>query len=83
MEAPEAAPAAGRKVLLFGWGAAAEQVLKELSRFVAKAEESSPIVVCCISQTSQAKDCDLQDVCASLGFECVLLDSNAEILKPL
>ncbi|CAJ1334327.1 unnamed protein product [Effrenium voratum] len=71
-------PPRQRRVLLFGWGAAAEQVLKELSLC---GEAGSPPTVCCISQTSQAKDCDLRDVCTALGFDCVLLDSNDEIFK--
>ncbi|CAE7466953.1 arnA [Symbiodinium natans] len=71
------------QVLLFGWGAAAEEVLKELSSVgteqVGGSLPSSAIL--CISQTSQAKDCDLRDVCAALGCECVLCDSEAEILE--
>lgn len=75
MEAPRPA-SLGKRVLVFGWGAAAEQVLKELSRFKEGLE-----AVSCISHTSQAKDCDLRDVCTALDFDCVLLDSNADILK--
>ncbi|CAE7246124.1 arnA, partial [Symbiodinium sp. CCMP2456] len=70
-------------VLLFGWGAAAEQVLKELSSIGTEQVGGSlpSSAVFCISQTSQAKDCDLRDVCAALGFKCVLSDNEVEILE--
>eukprot|EP00933_Yihiella_yeosuensis_P083036 TRINITY_DN97116_c0_g1_i1.p1 TRINITY_DN97116_c0_g1~~TRINITY_DN97116_c0_g1_i1.p1 ORF type:complete len:304 (+),score=54.33 TRINITY_DN97116_c0_g1_i1:131-1042(+) len=76
----------GRRVLVFGWGAACEEVLRELATYAgAEAGGSSSScnasAVKCISHTKQASDCDLQEVSKSLGFECVLLDKNAEILE--
>jgi len=76
--------AASPRVLVFGWGAAAEQFLTELS--VYKAGEagrssSSASAVCCISPTSQASDCDLREVCSRYGFECVLVDAAADIFE--
>mmetsp|Transcript_41928 Transcript_41928/g.97651 ORF Transcript_41928/g.97651 Transcript_41928/m.97651 type:complete len:276 (-) Transcript_41928:143-970(-) len=73
-----------QRVLLFGWGAAAEQVLKELSAVSTEqvgGSASSSVTVFCISHTAQAKDCDLQDVCRALGYHCVLCDDNSEILE--
>lgn len=64
-----------RRVLVFGWGAAAAEVLRELSAYAGKCEA----VVHCLSHASQAKDCDLREVCASFGFGCDLHDKNAEL----
>lgn len=66
----------GQRVLVFGWGAACEAVLSELAVY---ADERSA-VVSCISQVSQADDCDLRDVCSRLGFACTLCDDDAELV---
>jgi len=70
---PSVAP---RRVLLCGWGAAAERVLRELVVFV----ESGAAVVGCISHLSQASDCDLREVCTQMGFHCALCDSDEDVL---
>eukprot|EP00931_Biecheleriopsis_adriatica_P053600 TRINITY_DN31406_c0_g1_i1.p1 TRINITY_DN31406_c0_g1~~TRINITY_DN31406_c0_g1_i1.p1 ORF type:complete len:326 (+),score=64.62 TRINITY_DN31406_c0_g1_i1:58-978(+) len=86
MESPGAGTCTSRRVLVFGWGAAAEEVLRELAAYAAGGDSAgsssaSASAVLCISHASQAADCDLQKVCASLDFECVLQDKNSDILK--
>lgn len=74
----------GRRVLVFGWGAAAEAVLEELAKYStqqAGGSSSSSAIVCCLSHEQQAADCDLRVVCQRLGFECVLNDRNACLLE--
>lgn len=63
-----------RRVLVFGWGAAAEAVLREVAMYKTAA------TVLCISHNSQASDCNLQDVCNQLSMSCKLSDVDAEIL---
>jgi len=64
-----------KRVLVFGWGAAAAGVLDEI------AEQSSLAEVSCISHTSQASECNLQEVCLRHGFNCTLTDSDDEVLS--
>jgi len=66
-----------KRVLVFGWGAAAEGVLEELAQFAGK----SLAEVFCISHTSQASDSDLPEVCKRNGFRCILTDSDDEALS--
>ncbi|CAE8642748.1 unnamed protein product [Polarella glacialis] len=73
-----------RRVLVLGWGAAAEAVLQELSAYITEGGSSgsgSASAVCVVSHTDQAAEADLRDVCTRLGFECVLKDGSAEILE--
>jgi len=63
-----------RRVLVFGWGAAAEAVLREIAAY------TSIATVFCISHNSQADDCNLQDVCSQFCMSCKLSDDDAEIL---
>jgi len=64
-----------RRVLVFGWGAAAAEVLRELAAYAGR----GAAVVHCVSHVSQAADCDLREVSAQHGFGCDLLDDNTEI----
>jgi len=66
-----------QNILVFGWGAAAEVVL----RILAAQTNGRASKVCCISHVVQAKDCNLQSVCEPLGFGCYLLDSPDEVLN--
>jgi len=66
-----------RRVLVFGWGAAAEAVLREIAAYTGTAAAAT---VLCISHTSQAGDCNLQDVCRELSMSCTLSDDDAAIL---
>jgi len=66
-----------RRILVFGWGAAAQRVLAELAACSAGVRAE----VLCLSHTSQAGDCDLREVCASLGFAVSLTDSDDEVLE--
>lgn len=66
-----------RRILVFGWGAAAEAVLHEIAVHASRGLAE----VLCISHVSQAVDCDLQEVCNSQGFICALIDSDDEILS--
>lgn len=65
-----------RRVLFFGWGAAAGRALDELSVYC----RSGECVAHCISHLSQAGDCDLREVCARHSIACNLCDSNSEAL---
>jgi len=65
-----------KRVLVFGWGAAAEGVLHEITEYAGRGRAE----VSCISHTSQAADCNLQEVCGRQGFNCVLTDSDDEVL---
>lgn len=78
-EAASAASAARppSRVLFFGWGAAAKEVLLELVEYARK----GLCTVHCISHDSQASDCSLSEVCAELGFSCVLSDEREEIFS--
>jgi len=72
----DTAPRRIRRVLVCGWGAAAERVLEELAVYMGK----GVAVVSCISHLSQASDCDLREVCRRLGVDsCVLHDDNNQI----
>jgi len=71
-----AAAAAGRRILVFGWGAAAEALLRELAAY----RGVGFAALLCISHCSQASDCDLREVCASLDATCELTDDDAEVL---
>lgn len=66
------ADAVSRRILVFGWGAAAAEVLRELSVY-------SGISIRCISHESQDASCDLRDVCDKFGFECVITDDADEL----
>merc|ERR1719460_2655056 len=65
-----------RRVLFFGWGAAASRVLDELSVYAT----SGQCVVHCVSHCSQASDVDLRDTCARHTFACNLVDTDEEVL---
>lgn len=65
-----------RRVLVFGWGAAAQCVLDEIAVYRGKGLGE----VSCISHTSQASDCDLEEVCGKHGFQCRLTDCDEEAL---
>lgn len=65
-----------RRVLVFGWGAAAEVVLHEIALHTS----TGVAIVFCISHSAQAGDCDLRDVCGRLGVRCALCDCNKEAL---
>mmetsp|Transcript_38824 Transcript_38824/g.111492 ORF Transcript_38824/g.111492 Transcript_38824/m.111492 type:complete len:247 (-) Transcript_38824:55-795(-) len=71
------AEASAKRILVFGWGAAAERVLREVAECRSR---GAALKVFCVSHLSQASDCDLSDVCASLEFECTLTDSDSEVL---
>lgn len=66
-----------RRILVFGWGAAAEAVLRELSAHAG----AGLAEVCCISHLSQATECNLGDVCRQHGFACRLADADEEVLS--
>mmetsp|Transcript_71721 Transcript_71721/g.232170 ORF Transcript_71721/g.232170 Transcript_71721/m.232170 type:complete len:229 (+) Transcript_71721:93-779(+) len=72
------AEASAKRILVFGWGAAAERVLREVAECRSR---GAALKVFCVSHLSQASDCDLSDVCASLEFECTLTDSDSEMLE--
>mmetsp|Transcript_55139 Transcript_55139/g.139252 ORF Transcript_55139/g.139252 Transcript_55139/m.139252 type:complete len:292 (-) Transcript_55139:23-898(-) len=63
------------RILVFGWGAAAEAVLRE----IVACKGGRSVQVRCISHCSQAADCDLRHVCTSLNVECMLLDDDPEV----
>jgi len=60
-----------RRILFFGWGAAAGRVLDELAVYAKK----GACLVHCVSHLSQAADCDLQEVCKRHSFDCSLFDT--------
>jgi len=68
----------GKRVLLFGWGAAAEAVLVEVHAFTA--DGAGVAEVQCLSHLDQASDCDLRDVCRRLGFACSLHGKRTEMV---
>jgi len=66
-----------KRVLVFGWGAAAAGVLEE----IAEQSRKGLAEVSCITHASQASECNLQEVCLRHGFSCVLTDSDDEVLS--
>lgn len=66
-----------RRLLVFGWGAAAEKILQEIAVYAGEGLAE----VLCLSHASQAADCDLRDVCDRHGFSCALTDSDDEALS--
>lgn len=71
-----APPPQPRRILFFGWGAAAGRALEELAVYSRKGD----CVVQCISHLSQASDCDLKEICSRESYDCTLTDSNDEAL---
>lgn len=71
-------PGQHRRVLLCGWGAAAEEVLQELAAHLGGGRRVAAVL--CVSHTAQAADCDLREASARFGAQCALTDSDEELL---
>eukprot|EP00747_Dinoflagellata_sp_TGD_P168323 gnl/TRDRNA2_/TRDRNA2_194463_c0_seq1.p1 gnl/TRDRNA2_/TRDRNA2_194463_c0~~gnl/TRDRNA2_/TRDRNA2_194463_c0_seq1.p1 ORF type:complete len:323 (-),score=40.31 gnl/TRDRNA2_/TRDRNA2_194463_c0_seq1:80-985(-) len=69
-----------RRVLVFGWGEACEEVLRVIAKSIERSDSESAAVVLCVSHVSQACACDLCAVCAELGFDSALHDDDAGVL---
>eukprot|EP00928_Gymnodinium_smaydae_P054458 TRINITY_DN38219_c0_g1_i1.p1 TRINITY_DN38219_c0_g1~~TRINITY_DN38219_c0_g1_i1.p1 ORF type:complete len:579 (+),score=81.64 TRINITY_DN38219_c0_g1_i1:30-1739(+) len=63
-----------RRVLFFGWGAAAAEALRCFD------ELGPECAVLCLTHVRQADDVDLGDVCRQYGFRCEYTDDEAEVL---
>lgn len=68
--------ASQKRMLVFGWGAACAAALETL-----KERTDTPFQVHVVSHVSQAADCNLQEVAATLGFNCLLTDDDDEVLQ--
>eukprot|EP00929_Paragymnodinium_shiwhaense_P093161 TRINITY_DN5327_c0_g1_i1.p1 TRINITY_DN5327_c0_g1~~TRINITY_DN5327_c0_g1_i1.p1 ORF type:complete len:586 (+),score=115.75 TRINITY_DN5327_c0_g1_i1:114-1871(+) len=74
--APQLARRVPKRVLFFGWGAAAAEALRCLDE-VLDHDRS----VLCLTHPEQAKDVDLEDLCREFRFACDKRDGADEVLE--